>query len=231
MSTWAIVNVAGLLVVLVANRLFGSRIAVVSRAYDTPFTPASPAFSIWSLIYSLLCVTAVAQFYEPSIAADLKGWYIAQCITTIAWLLAFTRRHVKTAAAALVVTTALVGVCYARAQRWRDVAHQAWPRATTTVALSIFWGWAVVASVMGLATTVASKSVLARVRGWVWLAVWSAILAVQISLVDPLLSLPLAWAAAWRAVRGDRVAAVASCAFALSYFGVQVRSCSLPAQF
>ena len=224
MATWAIVNAIGLVVVLLANRALGSRIGAVSRAYDTPFTPANPAFSIWSVIYTLLGVTAVAQFYDASIATDLGGWYIAQCIMTVAWLIAFTRRRIKTAAVALVATTALVGVCYARAQRWRAIAHHTWPRVSTTVALSIFWGWTIVASVIALATT-APKPIIERLRGVVWITVWAAVLAVQIRVIDPLLSLPFAWAAAWRATRGDTTAAVASVGFALSYIGVQTASC------
>lgn len=225
MVAWAIANAVGLVVVLVANCALGSRIGVVSRAYDTPFTPANSAFSIWSIIYTLLGVTAVAQFYDTSIASDLRGWYIAQCITTIAWLIAFTRKHIKTAAVALVATTALVGVCYARTQKWRSIAYQSWPRVTTTVTLSIFWGWTVVASVISLATLVPNQSIVERFRALVWTTVWLAVLAVQVVLLDPLLSLPLAWAAAWRATRGDSTAAAAAIAFALSFIGVQIGSC------
>ena len=225
MVTWAIVNAVGLVVVLLSNRALGNRIGAVSRAYDTPFTPANPAFSIWSVIYTLLGATAVAQFYDTNIASDLRGWYLAQCVTTVAWLIAFTRRRIKSAAVALVATTVLVGVCYARAQTWRGIAYQAWPRVVTTVAFSIFFGWTVVASIIALATTVPDQSIAERSRALVWITAWVVVLAVQVVVLDPLLSLPLAWAAAWRATRGDTAAGVASLGFALSFIGVQVGSC------
>lgn len=229
MTAWVIANAVGLVVVLVANRAFGARIGAVSRAYDTPFTPSNPAFSIWVLIYALLVVVAVAQFCDASIARDLSGWYVAQCVATIVWLLAFVRQRIRTAAVALVITTALVGVCYARTQRWRGIALERWPRAVTSVAFSIFWGWTVAAGVIGLATTVSSRRPsLVRFRAVVWMTVWVAILAVQTVALDPVLSLPLAWAAAWRATRDDSTAAVAAVGFALNSLVVRATSRASP---
>ena len=212
-SGMAIANAVGLGAVLCANGVFGWRLAKTSARNDTPFTPARPAFAIWSLIYPLLIAAVVAQFFDDRVARALDVAFLVHCAGTIAWLYMFTSDHVKTASLFLVVTTVAVGVCYGRVQAWRTMTT--WPSVVATIAFSIFFGWSLLAAVLNLSIAVRAPS---AVRLPVWLVLFAVVLAVQCVTLDPLLSLPLAWGALNRAMRGDPIAYV----FGLLFLGATV---------
>ena len=98
-----VVNSVGLGLVLVANGVWGRKIGPVSADNQTPFTPASWTFSIWTLIYALLIAASVAQFYDPRITDDWGPYFLIQCAGSIAWLITFTRRQTRAAAVFLVI--------------------------------------------------------------------------------------------------------------------------------
>ena len=213
----AIANVIGLLAVLITNAVLGRRIGPVSARHDTPFTPDRRAFAIWSLIYPLLLATMVAQFYDERTCRALDVAFLVHCAGTIAWLYMFTSTYVRTASLFLLITTAAIGVCYGRVQQWRTMAS--WPAAVASVSFSVFFGWSLLASVLNLSITLDASP---KTRIPMWTLLFCTVSTVQLVTLDPLLSLPIAWGSARRAVRDDSVARVFSLLFLANTLGVSI---------
>lgn len=225
----AVVNAAALFGVLLANALLGRRIGKVSRDFDTAFTPAALAFSIWTPIYALLVATVVGQFYDASLVDDLSGWFIAQAVFSVAWLATFTRGATRSAALFLVLLAVSVGVCYARTQRWRTIAAQGWPRVVASLGFSVYFGWSLLATLLGGCIALRfSSSLAAWLRSLVWGVLFGGVLLVQILTLDPALALPIGWGALHRARRGDGVALLSGTLFSACYVALQ--SASIAAQ-
>ena len=161
----------------------------------------------------------VAQFYNSSITADLSGWFLLHCGGTIAWLFLFTRSYLSVAAIALMLTTIAVGLCYARVQRWRAIDNSGWPRGVASVAFSLFFGWLLLATVLGIATATRLKSSIG-LKLTVWSVVYVSVLVTQCIVLDPCLSLPIAWGAMFRAYRDDAVAAPFALLFLANFVGI-----------
>lgn len=211
----AVANSVGLVAVLIANALFGWRLGAISARHDTAFTPDRRAFAIWSLIYPLLIATMVAQFFDQDTCRALDVAFLVHCAGTIAWLYMFTSTYVRTASIFLLITTAAIGVCYGRVQQWRTM--DSWPVAIASLTFSIFFGWSLLASVLNLSITF---DISPKMRIPVWSLLFCSVLPVQLVTLDPLLSLPIAWGAARRAVRDDSIAHVFSILFLACSVGV-----------
>ena len=90
-------NLVGFVTVVAVNSIVaatgligGKTTAQVSDAYPTLVTPAGYVFSIWSVIYVLLGVFAIAQALPRDYARVYRekiGWlFVLSCIFNIAWL-------------------------------------------------------------------------------------------------------------------------------------------------
>jgi tryptophan-rich sensory protein len=77
-------------IVAATGLIGGKTTAQVSDAYPTLVTPAGYVFSIWSVIYVLLGVFAIAQALPRGYARVYRekiGWlFVLSCIFNIAWL-------------------------------------------------------------------------------------------------------------------------------------------------
>lgn len=221
----AVINCVGLAVVLCCNAIVGPRIGRVSRKYDTAFTPASFAFAIWTPIYALLIATVVGQFYDETVASRLSGWFLAQCVLTVAWLFLFTRKWLISASVSLILLCVAVGFCYGRIQTWKTITRHSWPRVVASVTFSIYFGWTLLASILGVCVASRTSPLLPTwLKATVWTLLLVAVLIVQVSVLDPLLSLPLAWGAFMRAQRNDTVAYPFASGFVMVFVGVQIAS-------
>lgn len=101
--TLQITNAVALVATILINYLSnlgvfsGNSISDISQKYDTLFTPAGYAFSIWGLIYILLI--AFVTFYGPLVNANDKKeiiicktgvWFIISCLANSLWVFAWT---------------------------------------------------------------------------------------------------------------------------------------------
>ena len=204
--TAGVLNAGALSCVLAANLVFGRHIKKVSDAAVTILTPPPLAFTIWAVLYSLLVVTCAAQFYDPLIVKALSGWFILSCAGTIAWLVLYTRQRLIAAAVSLCLTTVCIGLCYARVQTWRAIAHVGWPRVVATVTFSLYFGWTLLAACLNLLQTTPPKwaAALGRIA---YVLAYATVTAVGFALRDPLIGLPLGWATVLRGlIRCDPLA-------------------------
>ena len=220
----SLANCLGLLGVLACNASVGKNIGRVSRANDSPFTPARPAFAIWLPIYAIHIVGLVGQFRDKSISRDLKGWFLAQCLFSSAWVLLFTREKMRLAGVSLLCYAMAMGMCYKSTQRWQSIRAESWPRVVTSIAMSLNFGWSLLATTIGacIACRVPVQiPVVAKVLSWTSLLY--GVLRIQKVTKDPVLALPLAWGAFNRAHRDDPTALVFSGGFTLSaaLFGLE----------
>ena len=191
-------NIVALSIVLMANWVLGKKIKPISEANPTPITPPPPAFSIWGILYSLLITVCIAQFYDTGIIHRLSGWFILSCAGTLAWLLLYTHSCIKTSAAVLALTTACIGVCYARVQYWSfEWTGASWPRILTSVTFSLYFGWTLLATALNaLQIFRLEEQKLTQIAAYVPL--YTVLTAVGFTLQDPCIGIPFAWATLWR---------------------------------
>lgn len=197
--------------------LIGEPVGEVARAYPTLLLPAGTAFSIWSLIYVVLLITAVWQALPAQRSREVHrrtGWLLAASgVLNAAWILVFTQRWIVLSEVVIVALLACLLVAFARlaadrATGWAD-------RLLLHVPVGLYAGWVTAATVAGAATTGASLGIRppdtvaivlagagtllpALVTMWVvsrWRAVAGYVLAV-------------AWALAWIAVETPSAAVV-----------------------
>lgn len=110
--TNAIALVATILINYLSNlRIFSSNtISDISKKYDTLFTPAGYAFSIWGLIYILLFGFVI--FYGPFVNANAKKeiiirktgvWFIISCLANSLWVFAWTNDQLLTSVLFMII--------------------------------------------------------------------------------------------------------------------------------
>lgn len=88
-------NFLGLVLVLTLNTLAnalpinGMNTGQISDLYPSLFTPAGFTFSIWGIIYLLLIVFGVAQFFikDQPYFKELSLWFMLSCIANASWIL------------------------------------------------------------------------------------------------------------------------------------------------
>jgi hypothetical protein len=207
LPAWA--NAATLGCVLLANAALGRRIGKRSRQFDSALSPAGPAFSIWGAIYALLAVAVLDQ--GTAARTQLGLWFALSSLFSIGWLAVFTlgsveRGDVRWVAAGMLQAAAVCAMPLVRP----GTAPVGAAAQLARVGLSIYAGWLVVAAALGTAIAANAPPMASRRwRGAAWLAVLVAPGAGSVVLRDPALVAPVAWAALWRATRGDGVAAAA----------------------
>lgn len=70
--------------------LGGRDTGVISDAYPNLFAPAGYAFSIWGLIYTLVGIYVVYQFFRPSeLVSKVNRLFVVNALLNISWLFAW----------------------------------------------------------------------------------------------------------------------------------------------
>lgn len=161
---WQIGNILALLFALVANYLVGAQILPVaaiddiSTKYATLLTPASYAFSIWSIIYVLLIVFALYQardIFKPDKKNTLPGrvgpYFLIASICNGLWTYVFVSEWL---ALSVVVLLTLTVSLYLLMKRLKMALNDA----PASVIICVWWplllytGWVTVASIVNIAS-------------------------------------------------------------------------------
>lgn len=144
-----------------SGQLTGKTIGEISAKYDTLFTPAGYAFSIWGLIYLAVFAFTVFQWSAllrktNSWVIDQTGiWFIVANLANIAWLFLWLNEAlVWSLVAMLILLSALIAMMFRlKMETWdaplRILAFVWWPWA-------IYLGWIVVATVANTAAVLTS---------------------------------------------------------------------------
>ena len=151
---------AAVLMSIISNKWYGRGIGDVSCKYRLSFSPSSPAFGIWALIYAFAFFTALAQLYSYWANIEFFANKTAINLYTASWVCATLWTPVFTAdnkialivAAALLVSTASLALS-------ASIVQNGWARATVDdtlkpwfidTAFSLLAGWATVAAVLSV---------------------------------------------------------------------------------
>lgn len=171
---WQIGNILALLAALVANTLIGAQllnlpaIKEVSDTYSTLLTPASYAFSIWSVIYILLIVFVIyqardmfkrTQNKENVLPQQLSWYFIAANLLNAAWVFLFVSGFIALSVVALLFLT----FCLITVLRRLRVALDDKPLPTILFVwwpLMLYAGWVIVASVVNVASWLDSIDII-----------------------------------------------------------------------
>lgn len=169
---WQILNILSVVVALVLNAVVGAQlidvpsIAEISDRYATLLTPATYAFSIWSVLYLLLIVLAVYQardFFQPSVTNSIPmkigPYFILANIGNAVWTYIFVSDYIGFSVLILVgMVASLLALLY----RLDIAMHEPPLRHLLFVwlPLMLYTGWVLVASVVNIASWLASIGII-----------------------------------------------------------------------
>lgn len=175
-------------------------------ATATPVAPDSPAFSIWSVIYTGLAVFAVVQALprqgaDPRLRA-VSWWVLASMLLNALWIGAVQLGSVGGSVVVIVALLAVLAVMFVRLVR---LAHTSTlPSVVTDVTVGLYLGWVSVATLANTAAFLAVAEVGELglgATGWsVVLVSAAAVLAVAYGAYGrtrPALVVPVGLAMAW----------------------------------
>lgn len=198
-------NLLGLALVLTLNTLAnalpinGMTTGQISDLYPSLFTPIGFTFSIWGIIYLLLIVFGLAQFFikDQSYFKELSLWFMLSCIANASWILVW---HYLFTTASVVVMLVLL---YSLVQIFVILQKNAVTKTqwfTIKLPFVFYFSWICVA-------TIANISALLVSMGWdggflsaeywtVTMVIIAALLGLYISIQfkEPAFLLVLLWA-------------------------------------
>jgi hypothetical protein len=130
-------------------------------ATATPLAPDTPAFSIWSVIYTGLAVFAVVQALprqatDPRLRA-VSWWVLASMLLNALWIAVVQAGSVAGSVAVILALLAVLAVIFVRLVR---IPHTGTATSLVTdVTAGLYLGWVSVASLANIAAFLASAGV------------------------------------------------------------------------
>lgn len=156
-------NVLAFLLMVVVNycantgAINGETMASVSERFETYFTPAGYAFSIWSMIYLLLLGFVIYQakgLFSQSKTRDavsqIGWWFIVSCFANIFWILAWLNEFLGLSVVIMIILLlSLLMIIFRRRMELDDepfavIAFVWWP-------FCIYSGWITIALIANAA--------------------------------------------------------------------------------
>lgn len=144
---WATGYLAAFIVMIVMNYFVGTNVDSVANNNQPIIQPAGFAFSIWGLIYTLVFIWIIKQFFqktwEDSMAYKLKYWPIINFLLNSAWIFVFTQQMILgsvIAIFALLITLIIMHILITKQNyTWFD-----------RFPYSIYFAWVTVASIVNV---------------------------------------------------------------------------------
>lgn len=168
---WQIGNILTLIFALVANFLVGAQILVlpaineISDKYATLLTPASYAFSIWSIIYVFLVIFVIYQardLFRPkannSLPQRIGPFFIIASIANGLWTFVFVNEWIVASVGILLILTVSL---YILIFKLKIALHDA----PVSVVVCVWWplllyaGWVTVATIVNSASWLQSVDI------------------------------------------------------------------------
>ena len=187
-----ILILCGLGLSFTSNVIFGSKIGFISSEYDTGFTPKSPAFAIWSLIYIGLIATGISEI----IGSDLTDLYtymlFAALICMSAWVPAFIMSNFVLSTGFLWMATCLSCICARLTNQFTN--GDIIVILCINVPTALLAGWLIVASSLG--TLIVLKKNNYSIPWTSPILIANLIGTIGIAIQNPVLFVPGIWAIA-----------------------------------
>ena len=162
-KTWAFLNLISVIIVLAVNGVSQTdlwpypAVGEMSEKYDTLFTPAGYAFSIWGLIFLGALAFAVYSIYRSTrydrdneFIALSAPWFIGANILNALWVLVFTREWIG------ISLVLIVGLLVCLVAIIRRLNMERWDAPIGTIAfvwwpICLYSGWISVAVIANVA--------------------------------------------------------------------------------
>jgi hypothetical protein len=189
-KTLAILNMVVIAATIVFNSIAGSRgingntVGGISDTYDTLFTPAGYAFSIWGIIYLALMAFAIFQLRrafskekESDFILQAGPWMSVANIANILWLYAWLYEYIGLSLVLMLVilVSLIILVIRLNMERWDApfpiLVFVWWP-------IGIYSGWIAVATIANVSSLLVSLEWQALIspEGWATLLILAAVL-------------------------------------------------------
>ena len=155
--------------------LGGRSTGEISDNYLNLFAPASYAFSIWGLIYTLLGIYVIYQFFskEDEIIKKVSGIFIINALLNASWIFAW---HYDVIWLSAIIIIGLLITLMKIADIFRDKTINKKDLLMARLPFSIYFGWITVA-------TIANIVILLVSLGWNGFNVWGTIVILLIGLL------------------------------------------------
>ncbi|MCX8188659.1 MAG: tryptophan-rich sensory protein [Nitrososphaeria archaeon] len=181
----------------------GKNTAQVSDSYPTLITPAGYVFSIWGVIYILLGVYVVYQFFAFSLVEKFQrriGWlFVLSCIFNVIWLFLWQFEYLTLSVILMFLLLATLISIYLRLDIGKSKVSIT-ERLVFHLPFSVYLGWISIASIANVAVTLVSlkwNGFSIDFTVWVTLIIIAVLLITLIMLVtrkDLAYALVVVWA-------------------------------------
>ncbi|CAN5441924.1 hypothetical protein BH23BAC1_BH23BAC1_16060 [soil metagenome] len=186
-----ILSSLSLLAVIIINYLSNTEVigpqevGEVSQEYDTLITPAGYAFAIWGLIYVLLILFTIYQWYvwhknkEPELINRIGLWYFLANVANACWVIAWVNDYIGLSVILMLVLifSLIQMVIRLDQERWDApfsiIFFVWWP-------ITIYFGWIVLATVLNISAFLVS---LGWQGGFLAPQVWAIIMIIASSVI------------------------------------------------
>jgi hypothetical protein len=179
----------------------GSPIDIVSSKYDSLFTPAGYAFSIWGVIYASFLIYSVCQLLpvhrNDTVYDRLSLPFILLNLLCITWINVFSNDMIGNSVAVITAMLFFGGILFGRAKEaYLYEGNNFW----LTVPFSLFLGWISVAAIANISLLLISLNWRGGTLGetaWTSMMIGAAFLlavVVSIAFKDFIYSLVVGWA-------------------------------------
>ncbi|MBO9130346.1 tryptophan-rich sensory protein [Bacillus sp. 165] len=148
----SMLNIISFALVLITNFLLpaGRNISQVSNSIDYLFKPAGYAFMIWLVIYFLLAVWLMRQFFcseiEKAIYKKIGYWFSVNMLLNALWVLAFGNEHINISLLIMIGILLTLIVVYTRIQSSPNKTK------LTRLPISMYLGWISIATITNVFT-------------------------------------------------------------------------------
>jgi len=181
-----------------AGRVNGVTPSEISDKYPTPITPASYAFSIWSLIYVGLIAFSIYQMLPTNAARfrNVRSLYILTCALNCGWIYMWHSDQI----AICMVLIFLLAVCLFLINlnlKNTDGMGEYW---FAKAPFGIYFGWVTAASLVNFTVLLVHWNVDISTVSWMWVGIALILIAaalgvlIRIRLNNYLYPLAIAWA-------------------------------------
>lgn len=138
----------------VAIPLFGRDTGAISDMFPTAITPAGYAFSIWSLIYTLLAGFVIlpwlTTYRNHPVWQRLGFWFLVSCVMNMSWIILWHALLISWSVEVMIVLLVSLAVLYVRTRAVRQSGTWAM-RVFVSGTFSIYLGWISVATIVNIA--------------------------------------------------------------------------------
>lgn len=189
----AIFNIVAFIAVVIVNYLANSlpigglNTGALSDLYPNLFVPAGITFSIWWLIYLMLCgflVWQIVDVYKKQsrwFTQTIGVWFLVSCLANISWIFAWHYRIVRLSLL-IIVAFLLIHIVLAYKVNIGQKIGSWFDKLFIQVPFSLYVGWLSVA-------TIANTTALLVHVGWNWFGMTDIFWTIAVIIVAALLAL------------------------------------------